>query len=159
MRSQRATKSAFTLIEVMVAVVIISTVIMALIQMYANNVHIFSSLKAKTDITQYGSFLIDNPELGFEKKETHLYNLVDGFDVEDTLRHKLKDTKVKVIYQELQRIDLAEFDGEEKPQDQEEEQTSQDQTQQVASNMILEIGKTTLKFKNGATSIMRIQLK
>ena len=36
----RKGRSAFTLIEVMVSVVIISTVIMALIKLFANNTHI-----------------------------------------------------------------------------------------------------------------------
>jgi prepilin-type N-terminal cleavage/methylation domain-containing protein len=157
-KKKSSAKSAFTLIEVMIAVVIISTVIMALIQMYANNIHIFSSLKAKTDITQYGSSLLENPEIGFEKKETNLYALLDGFDVADDLRHHIKDVKVKVVYQEFQTIDLSEFNG-----DEEQNNTTEDGSipteEQTGTNMLLEIGKTTLKFDDGATSIMRIQLK
>ena len=153
----KSVKPAFTLIEVMVAVVIISTVIMALIQMYANNTHIFSALKKRTNLTQYGSLLVANPEIGFEKKEFSLYNLVDGFTLEDEFRRELKNQKVKVIYTELEKIDLAEFSDDE---DEDNEEISDEQNQeQSQSNMILEIGKTTLKFKEGATSIVRIQLK
>jgi len=150
-KKKSSAKSAFTLIEVMIAVVIISTVIMALIQMYANNIHIFSSLNSKKDITQYGSILIENPEVGFEKKETNLYNLLDGFDLSDDLRNTLKKKKVKVIYQELETIDLTELDA--------DDTQEQDDPEQTASNMLLEVGKTTLKFENGAISVMRIQLK
>lgn len=156
MIKQKSNHSAFTLIEVMVAVVIISSVIMALIQMYANNIHIFSSLKAKTDITQYGSLLLDNPNVGFEKEETNLYELIDGFDVTDDLRHHLKKIKVKVVYQELERLDLSELDTEQKDDDTQE---SEPQDKTATNTMLLEIGRTVLKFDEGATSIMRIQLK
>jgi len=155
----KSVKPAFTLIEVMIAVVIISTVIMALIQMYANNIHIFSTLKSKTNLTQYGTLLVANPEVGFEKKEFSLYDLVDGFQVEDDLRRELKNQKVKIIYSELEKIDLAEFSDEEDEDKSNEEISDEPNKEQSQSNMILEIGKTTLKFKEGATSIVRIELK
>ena len=41
-------RGGFTLIEVMVSVVIISSVILALLELISNNVHIFSIIDKKT---------------------------------------------------------------------------------------------------------------
>lgn len=84
-------KNAFTLIEVLVSVVIISTVIMALLTMNGNTKHLFSSFKNQTDINQYGSFFISNETYGFEKDDgVTLDKLIDGFDIDRDLRQKLK---------------------------------------------------------------------
>ncbi len=106
-------RDAFTLIEVMVAVMIISVVIMTLIEMFANNTHIFMSLKKQTKTNQYSSFLVSNNNYGFEDKNIYLDDLLSDFNLEDDLRRELKDTKVKIIYQELQTIDTKDPDSEE----------------------------------------------
>ena len=140
-------KNAFTLIEVMVAVMIISVVIMALIQMYANNTHIFLSLKNQTKANQYSSFLIGNKKHGYEDKSISMYDLVDDFDLSDDLRRKLKDIKVNVIYSELDAIDLSESDTQESSED------------IVASELVLEIGKSILKTESSSSSLLRFRLQ
>ena len=140
-------KNAFTLIEVMVAVMIISVVIMALIQMYANNTHIFLSLKNQTKANQYSSFLIGNKKYGYEDKSISMYDLVDDFDLSDDLRRKLKDIKVNVIYSELDAIDLSESDTQESSED------------IVASELVLELGKSILKTESSSSSLLRFRLQ
>lgn len=135
-------KNAFTLIEVMVAVLIISIVIMALIQMYANNTHTFMSITKQTKSNQYTSFLIANDNYNQDRRNARLYDLVDDFDMQDYLRRELKNIKVDVIYSELNSVDLSKsmdgtLDGE------------------VSSDMVLEFGKSILKFDNSSSFLLR----
>ncbi|MFT5659649.1 MAG: prepilin-type N-terminal cleavage/methylation domain-containing protein [Sulfurimonas sp.] len=140
-------KDGFTLIEVMIAVMIISVVIMALIQMYANNTHIFISLKSKIKTNQYSSFLMGNEKYGFENKSTTLYDLLSDFDMRDELRRKLKNTKIKVIYSELDVIDLSEST----------DATDEEITE--TPEMSLEIGTSTLKTDAFSVSLLRVRLQ
>ena len=153
--------NAFTLIEVMVAVVIISTVIMALIQLSANNRHIFSILEKKSQTNQYLSFMISNPEYGFENKKTRLYDLVNEFDLESSLRRKLKEIKSEIIYHELDTIDMADFDPDKEDTTKEEisEEIEKSQEQSSNSGLVFEIGKTVIRLDEASTSILRIRLQ
>lgn len=141
-------KNAFTLIEVMVAVMIISVVIIALMKMYANNTHIFSILKNDTKLNQSASLLIANENYGFENKNIYLYDLVKEFDLEHGLRRELKETKAKIIYQELQIIDLSE---------QEEGDSSEDT--EGSNNIVFEVGKSILKTDKASVSMIRLKIQ
>jgi len=149
-------KKAFTLIEVMIAVVIISTVIMALITMSGNNTHIFSTFKNKTEVNQYASFFISNPDYGYENEKVYLDDLLGEFDVESDLRRELKSTQVELNYKEVDRIDMSEFDESEQ---EEENLDEQGQEKEVASALIIEIGRTTLKTEDSSVSLLRIQVQ
>ena len=138
-------KDAFTLIEVMVAVMIISVVIMALIEMQGNNTHIFTMLKTQTKTNQYVSFLISNDEYGFEDKNIYLYDLVNDFDIESSLRRELKEIKAKIIYQEVQMIDLRE--------------QSEDENDELSAGMVLEIGKSIVQTDDFSSSLFRVRLQ
>jgi prepilin-type N-terminal cleavage/methylation domain-containing protein len=154
----RKARDGFTLIEVLIAVVIISTVIMALIQMFANNTHIFSNLTKRTAINQYGSFFIANPEIGLEDDKMKLYDFVDDFNVEDKLRRQLKDIKAEVIYQELEKIDMADYDGS-KDVTEEDTQEEAQEKEDSSSQMVFEIGKSVLKVKDSSVSLLRLRLQ
>lgn len=142
-------KSAFTLIEVLVSVMIISVVIMALIQMNANNTHIFSSLKQQTKTNQYASFLIANEEYGFENKSVVINDLLSEFDLQNDLRRELKNIKAEIIYQELQLIDMSEKDS--------TLETAEDS--EVPQNLILEMGKSIFKTEDSSTALLRIRIQ
>ena len=133
-------KKAFTLIEVMVSVMIISVVIMALLEMKSNSSHIFSLLKKQIDTTQYISLLIANKDYGYEDKSIRLDALIKEFDVDDNLRRKLKNMKAKVIYNEIETIDLSEDAN-------------------GSSSMLLEIGESLVKTDKFSTKIYRIRLQ
>jgi len=128
-------KKAFTLIEVMIAVMIISVVIMALIKMSANNTHMLFAMNENAKNLNYGSFLIENSKYGFETEEQSLYNLLDEFNLDDDLRRKLKDVNAKITYQELESIDMN------------------------TTDIVFEFGKSVLKTKNGSIALSRIRLK
>ena len=149
-------RNAFTLIEVMIAVVIISVVIATLLQMRGNSTHIFIDLGKKLKVNQYTSFFASNENYGFENKNISLDELLSEFDLEDDLRRKLKSTNVEVIYQELSIIDMSEFDVGEKPKDEFNENTQQNSE---VSQMIFEVGKTILKTKDSSTAILRLRLQ
>lgn len=153
----KKSNSAFTLLEVMVAVMIISVVILALMTMYGNSTHIFLALKKKSKVTQYGSFFVSNTDYGFEKKDTSIDELVTEFKLEDDLRRELKNKKVKIIYQELENIDMREFDGS-KDETDDETRTSGNMEEQ-SSNIIFEIGKTILKIDDSSVALLRLQVK
>jgi competence protein ComGC len=149
--------TAFTLIEVMISVVIISTVIMALLTMKGNNTHIFSSFKEKSKINQYASFFISNSSYGIESDSVKLDDLVSEFDVESDLRRELKDIKVDVIYQMIDQIDMSEFEESEEEEDL--SNTIDEEEKQVNSSLIIEIGKTILKVNNTSVALLRIQVQ
>ena len=145
MANKTAHRNAFTLIEVMIAVMIISVVIMALLQMYANNTHIFSSMKQQTKINQYSSFLISNENYGFGDKNIYLHALVRDFDLEDDLRRELKEIKIKMLYKELKTIDISD--------------QSNDEDIEASSGLVLEIGESTIQTDDGSTALLRFRIR
>lgn len=139
--TKREYRAAFTLIEVMVAVMIISVVILAMVQMYSNNSFLFDSYKKHAKISQYSSFLIANKEYGYEEKRVTLYDLLNEFDMENDLRRRLKQQKVELDYKVLKNIDLSEESNESAPQ------------------MSLEIGESLLRMNKNSVALMRLQLR
>ncbi|MBC8236692.1 MAG: prepilin-type N-terminal cleavage/methylation domain-containing protein [Helicobacteraceae bacterium] len=142
-------KEAFTLIEVMVAVVIVSVVIVAMIQMYANNTHIFISLQKQSKTNQYSSFFIGNEEYGFEDKTISLDDLVRDYDLHNDLRRKLKEIKAELLYTEVETIDLSESSPGE----------DEDLNDGSASSMVLEVGRSVLKTENASSSLLRFKIR
>lgn len=127
-------RKGFTLIEVMVAVVIISVVIAALLQMRGNSSNIFLNLSKQLHVNQMNSFIISNDNYGFESKSTTLNEFLNDFRMEDDLRRKLKEVKVKISYEKLENIEID-------------------------SDMVLEIGRTILKTEDSSASLIRLRLK
>lgn len=142
-------KEAFTLIEVMVAVVIVSVVIVAMIQMYANNTHIFISLQKQSKTNQYSSFFIGNEEYGFEDKTISLDDLVRDYDLHNDLRRKLKEIKAELLYTEVETIDLSESSPDE----------DEDLNDESSSTMVLEVGRSVLKTENASSSLLRFKIR
>jgi len=138
-------KSAFTLLEVMVAVMIITVVIMALYQMYANNNHIFISLKQQTKGNQYASFFIANEKYGWEKDDFPLYRVVEEFDLESDLRREFKEIQINTIYKELKTIDMSESDEQENAA--------------ASSDYVFEIGQSVIKTKDTSTALIRFKVQ
>lgn len=147
-------RHAFTLIEVMVAVMIISVVIMALLQLFANNTHIFSSLDKKAQTNQYLSFLVSNSDYGFEDKRGTLYDYVSDFDLQDDLRRQLKDIKAELVYQERETIDMKDFSSEESSM-----QTQSEDAKETNSDMVFEIGSSVIKLEESSGTLLRLRLQ
>jgi len=138
-------RQAFTLLEVMVAVMIVSVVIAALLQMRGNTSNQFMQIKKMAHTNQYNSFLLSlDGKYGFEKSNIDMKRLVEDFDLESDLRRKLSSIKVKLDYEALSVIDTNEFDNQDNSEN---------------SGIIFEIGKTVLKSEDFATQLLRIRLQ
>lgn len=152
--------NAFTLLEVMIAVIIISIVIMALLEMKGNSSFKFSKITNNLVVNQYTSFFISNPDYGFVKESVKLDDLLKEFKVDDELRRELKEIKVDIVYQELQYFgDMTEAVDEDSEEYEEE-------VQKKDSNLAIEIGKTILKIKDNtkkdesySTALLRLRLQ
>lgn len=156
----RKAKPAFTLIEVMVAVVIISVVIMALLELFSNNTHIFSKLEKENKVNQYISFLMNNEDYGFSDEKLTLNDLVPDFDLESDLRQELKSQKVELVYQELDSIDMSEYDPDEDENNPvNDEEFNPNEKEQGSSNLVFEIGRSVLKSSDSSASFIRIRLQ
>jgi len=152
--------NGFTLIEILVSVMIISVVIGSLLQLFSTNSHTFSSIEKKIHHTNTTTLLLGNNIYGYEDKTTDLAELVKDFNVDDTLRRKLKSQKVEIIYTEVKSFDFS--DAAETLTDnnlsssQANEGEVTDASQATAS---LEIGRTTLKTDSYSSSFLRIKLQ
>ena len=150
---------AFTLIEVMVAVMIISVVISALLQLFATNAHTFASVEAKIHHTNRTSLILGNKVYGYEKKSVDLAELVKDFNIDDALRRKLKKEKIEIIYTEVTSIDFDDAadsisEAEEVPEGGEELITDAS-----AATSSLEVGKTTVKLNGESSAFLRVKLQ
>jgi prepilin-type N-terminal cleavage/methylation domain-containing protein len=135
------TKGGFTLVEVLIAVMIISVVIMALLQMNSNTTHIYTKFKDSVVMNQVQSLFISNKKFGFESNNIHLDDLLKEFKVEDELRRELKSKKINISYKILNsfNIDLGD--------------------EGMGISKTLEIGKTIIKMDNLTTSIIRFRIR
>ncbi len=154
MPKRHCNNSAFTLIEVIVAVMIVSVVIAALLQMRGNTSYKFLEIKKMMQKNQYNSFLLSlSDKYGFEKSSIDLNKLVYEFNIERELRRKLKSIKVKVDYKELDTIDTAEFD------DTEKESNDGQEVQEDTTGIVFEIGQSILKTDTFSTNLIRVRIQ
>jgi prepilin-type N-terminal cleavage/methylation domain-containing protein len=98
-------KKAFTLIEVMVAVMIVSVVIGALLKMQGNTNHLFLKMKQMQDSSHFATFLLWNPDYGLSSEKTNLYRLVSEFDLDDDVRRYLKSVAIELSYDKIETIE------------------------------------------------------
>jgi len=160
----KSSNNAFTLVEVMVAVMIVSVVVASLLKLFSNNTHMISTLDDRLDASMYATLFIGkidgvSDQFGFENDEYYLSDLVKDFNIDDDLRRKLKEKKAKIIYKVEQQIDAAAMqdaiEGSEEAQD--EEGNVDDR--QGSNAATIEVGKTVVKLpSNESSSFLRIRL-
>ena len=117
----------------MVAVMIVSFVIGAIITLQGNTSNLLMHIKKDEENVQYASFLPWSKESGLESARTNLYRLSGNVDMDDDLRRKLKAIGVAIKYKKVRRYDM--------------EYTT------------FEVGTTTLKNKEFQISFERITLQ
>jgi len=153
--------SGFTLIEVLVAVMIIAIVIGALIQLFATNSHSFSSVHQKILHTNKTTLLLGNAVYGLENKSVDLAELLKDFNLDNDLRRLLKKEKVEILYTEVTSIDFdeaAESIAEEEATSGENDGQTFIEEAAEATNT-LEIGRTTLKIGEQTSSFLRVKFQ
>jgi prepilin-type N-terminal cleavage/methylation domain-containing protein len=132
MSSQR---NAFTLIEVMVAVMIVSVVIGAMWKIRGDATQKLHTLNEMTQTLPYSSFLIEESKrYGFEKSNISLDALSEGFDFSSDLRRELKGVKLAMSYHTQEVIDTNE-------------------------SVVLEIGTTTMEMEGMRVEFARVRLQ
>jgi len=147
-------RKGFTLIEVMISVLIITTVVMALYAMNGNTNFMYEKALKSAKYTGYLSFLVGNQKYGFESDTTDVEELLEGFELEDELRRKLKEQKFKIAYDIVEEIDLSEFDfTEDAP-----EELQDDLRQSEQSTAIFEVGRSSIVFDDESIFISRIRV-
>jgi prepilin-type N-terminal cleavage/methylation domain-containing protein len=132
-------RAGFTLIEVMVAVMIISVVIGAILEMRGNISHKIFALEKITQVSQYDTLLLQQKEYAREKSNISAKTLVEDFELERDLRRELSGIKLHIDYLQLKTIDTSKFDE--------------------SSTLVFEIGKTDVKSDNYSSSIVRIGIQ
>ncbi len=96
-------KKAFTLIEVLVSVVILSTVAVMLFEISTNSKSNFSFLSKKGDFTTLSSIPLMHNDQALHNSEKNLYEFIrDDYDIkDDELRKYLKEQKVHYDHAEF----------------------------------------------------------
>ncbi|MEA3373491.1 MAG: prepilin-type N-terminal cleavage/methylation domain-containing protein [Campylobacterota bacterium] len=153
---ERGASEGFTLIEVMVAIVIITVVIAALLQLFSNNTKLLGTVKEKVELSTQGSILLGVGNVGFEKKQIRLDGLLREFKLDDALRRKLKTIKADVSYKEVMRLDSIDFQEESERLAEMEGVSALKKRAETAS---LEVGRTTLEINGVHTSFLRLRLQ
>ena len=144
---------AFTLIEVMVAVMIISVVIASLLQLFSNNTHLLGGMGKRVDMAMRSTLLLGIGDRGFERSATTLDTLVEGFEIDDDLRRRLKTTRLELGYNETKRF------GEEMMPQTGRAPAGEEDAEVTADTPVLELGSTSLKIDDQQTSLVRITLQ
>lgn len=117
----------------MIAVMIVSLVIAALLKLQGNTNHLFNRLQSDQRRSSYATLLLWNPTYGLNKSQGTLYRLVDNFDMDDELRRELKKSKFNIEYKKLQTLEI--------------------------DNLILEVGKTHFSCENLDIYFNRVHLR
>ena len=99
-------RRGFTLIEVMVAVMIVSVVIAALLKLRGDTNHLFTQIQKNQQHSSMATLLLWNRQYGLQKSSTNLYNLVDTFDLDDDLRRELKNVKATITFDRVKTIEV-----------------------------------------------------
>jgi len=157
MPKRHSFKEAFTLIEVMVAVLIISIVIAALLQMQGDTHQKFFQIKQMMHTNQYNSFLLSQGEAyGFEDSKMDMKRLVENFDLESDLRRRLGAIKVELLYEEITTIDTSEFEDGGAETDENGEEVEQ---QETTTGIVFEIGKSIIKTEDFTGHLIRVRVQ
>lgn len=139
------------------AVMIVSVVIAALVQMQGNASHKFMEIKKIMNQGQYSSFLLSqNKQSGFERSGSNMQELLDEFELESDLRRRLVRTKIKVEYEIIDSIDTSKMlDAPEQTQPQEGRIVEGAKS----SGAVFEIGKTLMQNEEFTSSLLRVRMR
>ena len=150
----RRARPAFSLIEVMVSVILITTVIGALLQLFANNTHLLGGMQGRIDHTLRSSLLLGNPQYGFEQQQKSLDNLVEEFDLDDSLRRRLKGTQLSLGYRADLQLNDASLMGAESVEEETEAASAAE-----SGGFVLEIGLTSFMIDDQRSTWTRLRLQ
>ena len=143
----------FTLIEVMVAVMIISVVIASLLQLFSTNTHLLGGIGERAGTAMRSTLLLGIGDHGFEQSTQPLDTLVESFKIDDDLRRRLKGMQLELDYSETMRF------GADRVQPVNEAAEKEENADARANVPVFEIGMTSSKIDEQQTSFVRIRLQ
>lgn len=145
----------FTLIEVVVAVLIISVVVAALLQLFSNNTRLFSTIQQKMGLSTQASLLLGRRDVGFEKMSISLDRVLGDFRMDDELRQRLKGIEAEIEYREVMQFDGSDFFAQREALAEAEDK---EVGSQASADVIFEIGRTSLRLNGQSMSFLRLRL-
>lgn len=141
----------------MIAVMIVSVVIAALLEIQANTNHKFMQIQKIMQSNQYNSFFLSLRErYGFEQSKSDMRSLLEDFDIESDLRRRLSAMKIEIEYEPLDVIDTSRFMGE-SAQDEPQEGKIQEGAQ--SAGIVFEIGRTRLISDDASSALLRVRVR
>ncbi|HIC43750.1 MAG TPA: prepilin-type N-terminal cleavage/methylation domain-containing protein [Sulfurimonas sp.] len=105
-------RKAFTLIEVMVASILISLVGLALLQMHQNSTNMSYKMQSKFKYSDWVLMPVFETKLEKAKKNTNFDSIMKGFKVDKREIRKGLDKKVSISATLIERIDMADMASE-----------------------------------------------
>ncbi len=96
-------RRAFTLLEVMIAVMIVTVVIAALLELQSNTTYLFGRLGEQRKADMMMSLLIGSRYSGVENDGLTMDRSVERFFISDELRQELKQIKAEIKVRSLKR--------------------------------------------------------
>lgn len=139
-------RRAFTMVEVIIAVMIVTVVIASLLQLFSNNTHIFGSFEKKSVASLYVTLLLESNTTSFEDKKVHLDETVKNYNVDDELRRYLKKRQANTYHVQSVQTQTSELNS-----------GHQEETKLTATqNRLFELSSTTLKIDGESNSFLRV---
>ncbi len=157
----RSTKKAFTLIEVLVSVVILSVVAVGLFDVSSKGKQNYIFLKEKTEFDRLSSLAFINNNQKYHNKDKTLYDFIryDYNIDDDDLRTYLKSKKVNYTHKEVSTFKpLEDKEGKEFKEEQAEENPDAAANQDFFT-LTLVYEKITISDKHNSTYAYKIYLK
>lgn len=152
-------RKAFSLIEVMVAVILISIVIAALLQLFGTNSRFLGRMEERSSQTIRSTLLLGIKERGFEERKTELSALVEDFELDDDLRRRLKRRAALLDYQADLQLDDTTLGTTESLSSEEANQTGEALPEEESALFVLEIGRTLFTVDEERTAWTRLRLQ
>ena len=146
-------RKGFTLMEVMIAVMVISIVIGVLLQLFSNNTTLFSSMRGHSELCMRSSLLIGNNSYGYENEKVSLAELVQEFDIDDALRRKLEKYKAEITYTQVKTLDTEEVKVDE------DLESYIDENLEGEQERSMEIGRSSFQMNEFQTAYLRLKLQ
>ena len=148
-------KKAFTLIEVLVSVVILSTVAVLLFEISTNSKNSFSYLSEKASFTTLSSLPLMHNDPKYHNSDKTLFEYIRyDFDIkDDELRKYLKEKKIHYMQEEFATFSpLSEGD------DEVVKETSEDKEQNMMDFTIM-FDKIQISDKQQSTFVYKVDIK
>ncbi|WP_394358767.1 type IV pilus modification PilV family protein [Hydrogenimonas thermophila] len=147
-------RPAFTLMEVMVAVLIISVTLGAMLQITHNAGFIYERGKNRSEILPRASLAFSNPLEEHPSENIDIKSIAESFGVkDDDILDILRKAEPKLESELYSQIDLSEMDDDENEEMLEEDDATQNQS------LSIDIYRLVYKEKDGnAVSIFRLKL-